>query len=168
MIYVFLFWWQIGSFGAITRIINIVPKREDLLKVAAAGPLAGFSLGLVLLLLGFFLPPSDGIGLVVDSSVFHDSLLAGGIGKSNPFLHKCMILLMSCCAKFLLSAAKLLLGDVLKEGTPISVNPLVIWAWAGLLINAINSIPAGELDGGRIAFSIWGRKVYYHQYQSHI
>lgn len=55
--------------------------------------------------------------------------------------------------------AKLFLGDALKEGTPISVNPLVVWAWAGLLINAINSIPAGELDGGRISFAIWGRKV---------
>lgn len=55
--------------------------------------------------------------------------------------------------------AKLLLGDALKEGTPISVNPLLLWAWAGLLINAINSIPAGELDGGRISFAIWGRKV---------
>lgn len=62
------------------------------------------------------------------------------------------------CFVFLFSA-KLLLGDVLKESTPISVNPLVIWAWAGLLINAINSIPAGELDGGRISFAIWGRKV---------
>ena len=76
-----LFWLQIGSFGAITRILNIVTKREDLLKVAAAGPLAGFSLGLVLLLLGFFLPPADGLGVVVDASVFHESLLAGGIGK---------------------------------------------------------------------------------------
>ncbi|XP_058207232.1 probable zinc metalloprotease EGY2, chloroplastic isoform X3 [Rhododendron vialii] len=126
--------WQIGCFGAITRVLNIVPKREDLLKVAAAGPLAGFSLGLVLLLLGFFLPPSDGLGVVVDASVFHESLLVGSI-------------------------AKLLLGDVLKEGTPLSINPLVIWAWAGLLINAINSIPAGELDGGRISFAIWGRKA---------
>ncbi|KAK7320607.1 hypothetical protein VNO77_30240 [Canavalia gladiata] len=126
--------WQIGSFGAITRIRNIVSNREDLLKVAAAGPIAGFSLGLLLLLLGFVLPPSDGIGVVVDGSVFHESLLAGGI-------------------------AKLLLGNVLKEGTAISVNPLVIWAWAGLLINAINSIPAGELDGGRISFAIWGRKA---------
>lgn len=63
--------------------------------------------------------------------------------------------LFSCL--FLL--AKLLLGNVLKEGTAISLNPLVIWAWAGLLINAINSIPAGELDGGRISFAIWGRKV---------
>ncbi|KAM1141531.1 hypothetical protein EV1_041095 [Malus domestica] len=126
--------WQIGSFGTITRIVNIVPKRESLLKVAAAGPLAGFSLGFVLLLLGFFLPPSDGIGVVVDASVFHESFLIGGI-------------------------AKLLLGDALKEGTPISLNPLLLWAWAGLVINAINSIPAGELDGGRISFAIWGRKA---------
>lgn len=126
--------WQIGSFGAITRIVNIVPKREDLLKVAAAGPLAGFSLGLVLLLLGFVLPPSDGVGTIVDASVFHESLLVGGI-------------------------AKILLGETLKEGTRISINPLVIWSWAGLLINAINSIPTGELDGGRISFAIWGRKA---------
>ncbi|KAK4385348.1 putative zinc metalloprotease EGY2, chloroplastic [Sesamum angolense] len=126
--------WQIGSFGSITRILNIVPKREDLLKVAAAGPLAGFALGFLLLLLGFVLPPADELGIVVDPSVFHESLLVGGI-------------------------AKLLLGDVLKEGTSLSLNPLVIWAWAGLLINAINSIPAGELDGGRISFAIWGRKA---------
>ncbi|RZC78274.1 hypothetical protein C5167_002450 [Papaver somniferum] len=126
--------WQIGSFGGITRIINIVPNREDLLKFAAAGPVAGFSLGFALLLLGFFLPPSDGIGVVVDGNVFHESFLVGGI-------------------------AKFLLGDVLREGTPISINPLVIWAWAGLLINAINSIPAGELDGGRVSLALWGRKA---------
>ncbi|GFP82185.1 probable zinc metalloprotease egy2 chloroplastic [Phtheirospermum japonicum] len=126
--------WQIGSFGSITRIRNIVPKREDLLKVAAAGPTAGFALGSILLLLGFVLPPADELGLVVDPSVFHESFLVGGL-------------------------AKLLLGDILKEGTPLSINPLVIWAWAGLLINAINSIPAGELDGGRISFAIWGRKA---------
>ncbi|CAL4958044.1 unnamed protein product [Urochloa decumbens] len=126
--------WQIGSFGAITRIVNIVRNREDLLKLAAAGPLAGFSLGFVLLLLGFILPPSDGLGLVIDPTVFHESFLVGGL-------------------------AKLLLGDALKEGTQLSINPLVLWAWAGLLINAINSIPAGELDGGRIAFAMWGRKV---------
>ncbi|XP_010923077.1 probable zinc metalloprotease EGY2, chloroplastic isoform X1 [Elaeis guineensis] len=126
--------WQTGSFGAITRILSIVANREGLIKLAAAGPLAGFSVGFVLLLLGFILPPADGIGIVVDPAVFHESFLAGGI-------------------------AKLLLGEVLKEGSPLSINPLVLWAWAGLLINAINSIPAGELDGGRISFAIWGRKA---------
>lgn len=82
-----LYWCQIGSFGAITRIMNIVPKRQDLLKVAAAGPLAGFSLGLGLLLVGFFLPPADGIGVIVDASVFHESLLVGGLGKYNFVMH---------------------------------------------------------------------------------
>ncbi|EPS68104.1 hypothetical protein M569_06667, partial [Genlisea aurea] len=126
--------WQIGSFGAITRIRNIVPSRKDILKFAAAGPLAGFGLGFILLLAGFIVPPADELGLVIDPTVFHESFLVGGVGK-------------------------LLLGDVLKEGTPISINPLVLWAWSGLLVNAINTIPAGELDGGRISFAIWGRKI---------
>jgi len=81
----YLLWCQIGSFGAITRIVNIVPKREDLLKVAAAGPLAGYTLGLLLFLLGFIVPPSDGLGIVVDASIFHESFLAGGIGMVLPF-----------------------------------------------------------------------------------
>lgn len=76
-----LYWWQIGSFGTITRIINIVAKREDLLRVALAGPVAGFSLGFLLLLVGFILPPIDGLGIVVDASVFHESLLVGGLGS---------------------------------------------------------------------------------------
>ncbi|KAJ3693684.1 hypothetical protein LUZ60_009164 [Juncus effusus] len=126
--------WQIGSFGAITRILSIVQNRADLLKLSVAGPLAGFSLGIILLFLGFIFPPFDGVGLVVDSSIFHESFLAGGI-------------------------AKIMLGDALKEGSKLAINPLVLWAWAGLLINAINSIPSGELDGGRIAFSLWGRKI---------
>ncbi|GJR72593.1 hypothetical protein Tco_0084958 [Tanacetum coccineum] len=70
---------HIGSFAAITRFLNIVPNHESLLKIAAAGPLAGYSLGLILLLLGFYLAPSDGIGIIVDASVFHESFLASGI-----------------------------------------------------------------------------------------
>ncbi|KAL5070773.1 hypothetical protein RYX36_021660 [Vicia faba] len=35
----------------------------------------------VLELQGFVIPPSDGIGVVVDASVFHESFLAGGIER---------------------------------------------------------------------------------------
>ncbi|KAH9325275.1 hypothetical protein KI387_005453, partial [Taxus chinensis] len=125
--------WQIGSFGAITRIKNVMPNRKDLLQFAVAGPLAGFSLAFLILLTGFILPPNNGQEVILDVSVFHESFLVGSI-------------------------AKVILGDVLKEGTKVAVNPLVIWAWSGLLINALNSIPAGELDGGRISQALWGRK----------
>lgn len=126
---------QIGSFGAITRVKNVLTSRKDLLQFAAAGPLAGLSLSFFILLAGFILPPSDGQGVIIDASVFHESFLVGGI-------------------------AKLFLGDILKEGTKVAVNPFIIWAWSGLLINALNSIPAGELDGGRISLALWGRKVW--------
>lgn len=175
-------WLQIGSFGAITRIVSIVSNRQDLLKLAVAGPMAGFLLGFTLFLLGFILPPNDGIGIVIDSAIFHESFLAGGVGKQlyllkfislhckqlclfifpwdcQLIMQMVVFLFITCKMKFFLTAAKLLLGDALKEGARLSVNPLVLWAWAGLLINAINSIPAGELDGGRISFALWGRKV---------
>lgn len=31
--------------------------------------------------------------------------------------------------------------------------------WAGLIVNALACIPAGESDGGRIAMALWGRRV---------
>ncbi|MCO5555640.1 hypothetical protein L7F22_009185 [Adiantum nelumboides] len=127
--------WQLGSFGGITRIISTLPNRQDLLKIAAAGPLIGSGVAVLLLLIGFAFAPSEGQGIVVNAAAFHDSLLVGTLGK-------------------------IFMGDLLKEGTSIGVNPLVLWAWAGLLINGINSIPVGELDGGRISEALWGRKVW--------
>lgn len=127
--------WQLGSFGGITRILSTLPKRQDLLKIAAAGPLIGTGSALLLLLIGLALPPSEGQGIIVNGTAFHDSLLVGTLAKA-------------------------FMGESLKEGVSIGVNPLVLWAWAGLLINGINSIPCGELDGGRISQALWGRKVW--------
>ncbi|MFO7143097.1 site-2 protease family protein, partial [Arthrospira sp. PCC 8006] len=41
----------------------------------------------------------------------------------------------------------------------VDVHPLTIIGWLGLVITAINLMPAGQLDGGRIIQSIFGRKV---------
>ncbi|CAM6098872.1 unnamed protein product [Calypogeia fissa] len=127
--------WQLGSFGAITRITNILQSRKDLLKLAAAGPVAGAAVGLTIVLIGLLLPPAEGQGLAVNASAFHESFLVGGL-------------------------AKLIMGDALAEGATVSINPIVLSAWAGLLINSINSIPVGELDGGRISQALWGRKAW--------
>ncbi len=37
------------------------------------------------------------------------------------------------------------------------VNSLMLAGWAGLIFNALNCIPLGETDGGRIATALWGR-----------
>ncbi|CAI5505411.1 unnamed protein product [Closterium sp. Naga37s-1] len=124
--------FQLGSFGAVTRITFTVKSRSDLVSVAAPGPLAGMAASLAVLLLSLLLlRPEDGIS--VNAAAFHDSLLVGGL-------------------------AKLLLGPQLAEGASLTLSPVTLAAWAALLVNAINCIPAGELDGGRIAMGLFGRK----------
>jgi membrane-associated protease RseP (regulator of RpoE activity) len=31
--------------------------------------------------------------------------------------------------------------------------------WAGLVVNGLNMLPLGELDGGRVALGLWGRRA---------
>jgi membrane-associated protease RseP (regulator of RpoE activity) len=50
------------------------------------------------------------------------------------------------------------LGSALQQPL-VSIHPLVVVGWLGLVITAINLMPAGQLDGGRIVQSIYGRKT---------
>jgi membrane-associated protease RseP (regulator of RpoE activity) len=56
------------------------------------------------------------------------------------------------------SLAKVVLGSALQEAI-VDVHPLTIMGWLGLVITALNLLPAGQLDGGRIVQAIYGRKV---------
>ena len=124
----------LGSFGAITRISSpVVPNRRALATVAAPGPLAGAATSLVFLLIGLGLMVATGQGGVeVDSASFKESLVIGTV-------------------------AQFVFGDRVFEAEALSCHPLFVVGWAGLIINAINSIPAGELDGGRVFLGLFGR-----------
>lgn len=54
--------------------------------------------------------------------------------------------------------ARVVLGDAVQAAI-VDVHPLVILGWLGLVITAINLMPAGQLDGGRIVQAIYGRKT---------
>jgi membrane-associated protease RseP (regulator of RpoE activity) len=123
---------QIGAFGAITRFESLVPDRSVLFDVAIAGPATGGLVSLVMLMIGLFLSHAGG-GLDIPTQFFQGSILVGSI-------------------------AKVVLGATLQQAT-ISIHPLVIIGWLGLVINALNLMPAGQLDGGRIVQSIYGRKT---------
>lgn len=124
----------LGSFGAITRIRSAVPNREALATVAAPGPLAGFAVSLGIMLFGLALTAGGVGGMEVDSASFRESLLAG-------------------------SLAQYVFGERVFTAEALNCNPFFIAGWAGLIVNAINCLPAGELDGGRLFLGLFGRRA---------
>ncbi|WP_299405138.1 site-2 protease family protein [Acaryochloris sp. IP29b_bin.148] len=123
---------QIGSFGVFNRFESLLPNRQSLFDIAFAGPAVGGLFALVLLILGFLLSPANPV-LSLDISFLQGSILVGVL-------------------------ARLFLGNTL-QGATVLVHPLVGVGWMGLVITALNLMPAGCLDGGRIIQSIYGRKI---------
>ncbi|MEL6438464.1 MAG: site-2 protease family protein [Cyanobacteria bacterium J06621_8] len=124
--------WQIGSFGAITRFESLLPSRNALFDISLAGPAFGGVLSLLLLVLGLVLS-HPGSAFQLPTEFFRASILVGTL-------------------------AKVVLGSALSEAI-VDIHPLVIVGWLGLIITALNLMPAGKLDGGRVVHAIYGRKT---------
>ncbi|NEP02389.1 MAG: site-2 protease family protein [Symploca sp. SIO2E9] len=123
---------QIGSFGAITRFESLLPNRSALFDISLAGPVAGGIVSLVMLIMGLMLSHQGSI-FQVPTQFFQSSVLVGSI-------------------------ARLFLGSSLQASI-VDVHPLTIVGWLGLVVTALNLMPAGQLDGGRIVQAIYGRKI---------
>ena len=124
--------WQIGSFGGLTRIESVVPSRTALFDLGFSGPAVGGGISFLFLVVGLILS-HEGSLFQLSPTFFRSSILVGTL-------------------------ARLMLGGQLQN-TFVDINPLVIVGWLGLLITAINVMPVGQLDGGRIVQAIYGRKI---------
>ena len=124
--------WQMGCFGAISRFESIIANRLVLFDISIAGPALGGLVSFLILLGGLIFSASDSV-IQIPSQFFRGSILVGTL-------------------------AHLVLGDRLQD-TLVAINPFVILGWLGLVITALNLLPAGQLDGGRIILAIYGRKI---------
>ncbi|MBR8827736.1 MAG: site-2 protease family protein [Gomphosphaeria aponina SAG 52.96 = DSM 107014] len=128
----FLPTWQIGAFGAITRFESLLPNRTALFDIALAGPAVGGIVSLLMLIVGLILS-HPGSTFQLPTGFFQGSILVGVF-------------------------ARVILGEALQQPI-VDVNPLMIIGWLGLVITALNLLPAGQLDGGRVVQAIYGRKI---------
>src|SRR5712691_4551367 len=119
-----------GTMGAIIRMRSPATDRNSLFDIAAAGPLAGLVVAIPAILLGLewsTVAPVPPGGVMT----FGDSLMM----------------------RFLVYVK---FGSI-PEGADVFVHPVAMAGWVGLLVTALNLFPVGQLDGGRIAYALFGK-----------
>ena len=133
-----------GTFGAFISIREPFPDKKALFDIGAAGPIAGFAASIPIALAGLYLS-----------------------------VHAPVLPLTYCGPSILgVSYGNLLVGTplfwfVLRLFFPasiVSLSPLALAGWVGLLVTAINLLPAGQLDGGHVFRALFGDRSRYLSY----
>jgi len=120
-----------GTLGAIIRMRSQARDRNSLFDIAAAGPLAGLLVAI----------PAIVVGL--HWSMVGPLPAGGGLRLGDPLLMRFFVYLIF---------------GPLPQGADVFLHPIAVAGWAGLLVTALNLFPVGQLDGGRIAYALFGRR----------
>jgi membrane-associated protease RseP (regulator of RpoE activity) len=123
--------YLIGTFGAIIRLRGPIVNRRALFDIGVAGPLAGFIVAVVALVIGL------NLSTIVDRTATY------GYQFGEPLL---------------LQFTSWLVVGSLPPQTDIVLHPVGFAAWFGLFVTSLNLIPIGQLDGGHVAYALWGAR----------
>ncbi len=128
-----------GTLGAVIVMRRPPKNRKQLFEMAIAGPLAGLVLAIPFLFYGL--------------SLSHVSQL-----PPPPYL-------LEGNSLFYLAAKWLMFGQVLPaNGLDVQLHNIAFAAWVGLFITGLNLIPAGQLDGGHVIYTLLGQKARFLSY----
>ncbi len=147
-----------GTLGAVIRMRSAVPSRKATFDIGAAGPLAGLAIAVPLYALGLALSEVKEVGAIVAASsplspfAIVRALVEGrgiswGDGTQMFFGDSALTWALQ----------RLVVGD-LAPGQDVVLHPVAVAAWLGLLITALNLVPAGQLDGGHVLYALLGRR----------
>jgi membrane-associated protease RseP (regulator of RpoE activity) len=124
----------IGTFGAVIKMKSPIMDRRALIDIGAAGPLVGFAVTVPILITGLWL------------------------SKVQPIPSEGAISLGSSALMAFLSW---MVHGPMPEGMDVVLHPLAFSGWIGLLVTALNLMPVGQLDGGHVAYALFGRRQMY-------
>ena len=126
------FLFLIGTFGAFIKIKSPIYRKDALLQIGAAGPIAGFVIAVPALIIGLLL--SD----VVEKSNIQGALILGD--------------------SILMKILTWITHPKLMDTQDIMLHPIAFAGWIGLLVTMLNLLPIGQLDGGHVAYAMLGKK----------
>jgi membrane-associated protease RseP (regulator of RpoE activity) len=151
-----------GTMGAFIQLKEPPRNKRILLDIGIAGPIAGLVVTIPILLLGLSLSRLDTIQvsagqiftlegnsllyLLAKYAVFGQLLPhPSSYGDVSPLIY---------WVRYFFTSQPMPVG-----GTDVMIHPVAWAGWAGLLITALNLVPAGQLDGGHVIYVLMGKRA---------
>jgi hypothetical protein len=134
----------LGTLGAFISIREPFPDKKALFDVGAAGPLAGFAASIPIAITGLFLSihapvvPATYCGVTVLGTNYGNLLIG------TPLFWE--------------------LFSLFLPANLVNLHPLALAGWVGILVTAINLLPAGQLDGGHVFRALFGDRARFVSY----
>jgi membrane-associated protease RseP (regulator of RpoE activity) len=127
---------SLGTMGAVIQLRSPIQDRKQLFDIGVAGPLAGLVVAIPLLIYGLSQspvqpPPNDAVYMQEGNSVLYVGLKYLVHGRILP-----------------------------SDGLDVSINSMAYAAWIGLFVTCLNLLPLGQLDGGHVAYALFGRRAW--------
>ena len=153
----------LGTLGAFITMRGIPKNKRVLFDVGVTGPIAGLAVAIPILFLGLSLSelgtiggPIAGVsGMLEGNSLFYlfakytvfgrllpEPISMGGLTPAAYWL------------RYFLTAQ-----PIPFNGLDVQLHPVALAGWAGLLVTALNLVPVGTLDGGHVAYGLFGEKA---------
>jgi membrane-associated protease RseP (regulator of RpoE activity) len=123
-----------GTLGAVITMNGRIRSRKALLDIGAAGPIAGMVVALPVLYFGLRMSE------VGPRSTGHY------IQEGQSILYWAM--------------KRLVFGSIGPD-QDVQLHPMAFAGWGGLFLTMINLLPWGQLDGGHIAFALFGKRQHH-------
>jgi hypothetical protein len=132
----------IGTFGALIQQKALPPNRDALFDIGFTGPMTGFIMSIIIMIIGMHLP----FQIVQDPTV-----VGAPLEELYPLMYRAIVWMFPPTA---------------PEGVTVILHPVVFAGWVGMVVTMLNLVPSGMFDGGHIARSVMGRKA--HQVVSYL
>lgn len=153
-----------GTMGAFIRLKEPPKNKRILLDIGIAGPLAGLAVAIPVLIIGLMLsevsaiparlPPGTGLQIEGNSLLylFIKYLVFGRLLPAPA--DQAGLSTLQYWVTYFFTGRPIPLG-----GVDVMLSPVAWAGWAGLLVTALNLIPAGQLDGGHVIYVLLGKRA---------
>ncbi len=144
----FVFLFPFGTMGAVIKTRSPIMSRKALFDIGVAGPLAGFVLCVLYLIIGLIaLPPIDYLySIHPEYRNFAGAIPVYGLYFGDTILFSALQHLFAHPTAFV------------PPMNEIYHYPYLCVGWFGLFVTSLNLLPIGQLDGGHILYGMFGER----------